>query len=290
MQGAGGLCYTVAHLHHRHATRHPPTPALDMQTSRTDRRLTLHAHNSAGAPVWLFDLDNTLHAASSAIFPRINRLMTDYVERIANTDRAGADALRVEYTRRYGATLLGLLRHHAVDPHHFLHEVHVLGDLMASVHTERSLAGILRALPGRKIILTNGPEAYARGILRALGIERLFEQVIAIEQMQGGRAWRAKPDLNMLRQVLRRASVNPTQAILVEDTRGHLKSYKRLGLRTVWMVGHLPEVRRANAQQIVRGTGRPHYVDYRIRSLKSLHRISPRRNPCGNPAQTKTRP
>lgn len=261
-----------------------------MHTSRTDRRLTLQARHRAREPVWLFDLDNTLHAASFAIFPAINRLMTDYVERIAGTDRAGADALRVEYTRRYGATLVGLLRHHAIDPHHFLQEVHALGDLAPLVRTERGLAAMLRALPGRKIILTNGPEAYARGVLRVLGTERLFDQVIAIEQMQGGRAWRAKPDLNMLRQVLRRARIHPAQAILVEDTRSHLKSYKRLGLRTIWMVGHLPQERRADAPNRTKNMGRPHYVDYRIRSLKSLHRITgSRRNPCNYPAKTPAR-
>ena len=36
-------------------------------------------------PVWLFDLDNTLHHASHAIFPQINRLMTAYVARVLGT-------------------------------------------------------------------------------------------------------------------------------------------------------------------------------------------------------------
>ncbi len=31
-------------------------------------------------PVWLFDLDNTLHNASPHIFPHINRSMTAYLE------------------------------------------------------------------------------------------------------------------------------------------------------------------------------------------------------------------
>lgn len=261
-----------------------------MHTARADRRLTLQARSRAGGPVWLFDLDNTLHAASVSIFPAINRLMTDYVERIAGTGRAQADYLRAEYVRRYGATLVGLLRHHAVDPHDFLRQVHALGDLAPLVRAERGLGALLRALPGRKIILTNGPQAYAREVLRVLGIERLFERVIAIEQMQGGRAWRAKPDLAMLRRVLRRAQVEPARAILVEDTRGHLKSYKRLGLRTVWMVGHLPAVLRAGAATVASGSGRPHYIDHRIRSLKSLHTSTgPRRNPCATPVSKKTR-
>jgi putative hydrolase of the HAD superfamily len=32
-------------------------------------------------PLWLFDLDNTLHDASGAIFPYINHAMTNYVAR-----------------------------------------------------------------------------------------------------------------------------------------------------------------------------------------------------------------
>jgi len=254
-----------------------------MQSSRTDRRLTLAARRPRAAPVWLFDLDNTLHAASFAIFPAINRLMTDYVERVAQVERAEADALRRVYTERYGATLMGLLRHHTVDAHDFLHQVHQLGDLAPLLRAERGLAATLRALPGRKIILTNGPAAYAREVLRELGIARLFEQVIVIEQMQHGRAWRAKPDLAMLRRLLRRARIQPAQAILVEDTRGHLKSYKRLGIRTVWMVGHL------TAKRAV-GSGRPHYIDHRIRSLKSLHTSTgPRRQPWRSPAPSKHR-
>jgi pyrimidine 5'-nucleotidase len=247
---------------------------------KTARAILRHTRTSARAPVWLFDLDNTLHAASHAIFPAINRLMTDYVARVAQVDPEQADRLRHDYTRRYGATLLGLLRHHTIDPHAFLREVHALGDVATLVRAERGLAPLLRALPGRKLILTNGPERYAREVLEALGIASLFERVIAIEQMQDGRVWRAKPDRLMLRRVLRRMRVRADRAILVEDTRGHLKRYKRLGLRTVWMVGHLPPD--------AGGFGRPHYVDHRIRSLKSLHhRTGSRRNPCGNPVPGK---
>jgi hypothetical protein len=65
--------------------------------------------------------------------------------------------------------------------------------------------------------------------------------------------------------------VRLADAILVEDTRGHLKSYKRLGIRTIWIVGHLPARARADGTPArLPGTGRPHYVDRRIRSLKSL--------------------
>ncbi|RDV00087.1 pyrimidine 5'-nucleotidase [Trinickia dinghuensis] len=224
-----------------------------------------------GGPVWLFDLDNTLHHASHAIFPAINEAMTRYIVDSLGVETAEADRLRVRYTRRYGATLLGLARHHPIDPHDFLRVVHTFHDLPAMVRSERGLARLVAALPGRKLILTNAPEKYARDVLRELGIERLFERVIAIEDMRRHGSWHAKPDLPMLRRVLREARVPTEDAILVEDTRSHLKHYKKLGIGTVWIVGHLPAPARIEGK-IARlpGSGRPHYVDRRIRSLKSL--------------------
>ncbi|MGN6653528.1 pyrimidine 5'-nucleotidase [Trinickia sp.] len=229
------------------------------------------ARPRAGGPVWLFDLDNTLHHASHSIFPAINAAMTRYIVDVLRVETAQADWLRVRYTHRYGATLLGLARHHPIDPHDFLRVVHTFPDLPAMVRAERGLARLVAGLPGRKIILTNAPETYARDVLRELGIERLFERVIAIEQMRRRGAWHAKPDLPMLRQVLREARVPMEDAILVEDTRSHLKRYKRLGIGTVWIVGHLPKpINQAGKTPRLPGSGRPHYVDRRIRSLKSL--------------------
>ena len=237
-----------------------------MTPTRRPRRS--RPHPAAGTPVWLFDLDNTLHGASRAIFPQINRAMTQYLVDTLNLDLAEANRLRVGYTARYGALLLGLARHHPVDPRDFLKVVHELPDLAAMLHAERGLARTLAALPGRKIVLTNGPETYARAVLAALGIERAFERVIAIEQMRERGRWRAKPDRAMLRQTLRRLGATLADAILIEDTRGHLKRYRRLGIQTVWMTGHLPPLPGPSTR--LAGSGRPHYVDHRIRSLKSL--------------------
>jgi pyrimidine 5'-nucleotidase len=229
-------------------------------------------------PVWLFDLDNTLHHASHAIFPRINLAMTDFIETTLGVGRDEANRLRTGYTRHYGAALLGLVRRHNVDASHFLDFVHEFPDLDALVRTERGLKRALQALPGRKLVLTNGPAAYAASVLARLGIAGVFERVIAIEDMKRGSHWRAKPDQSMLRQLLRSAKIRPRQAVLVEDTRSHLKNYRRMGLRTVWLVGHLPVVRGDAPGAVARiaGSGRPHYVDRRVRSIGALARLGPR--------------
>ncbi|OXH85344.1 HAD family hydrolase, partial [Burkholderia multivorans] len=110
----------------------------------------------------MFDLDNTLHHASHAIFPEINRAMTQYIVDTLQVERAEADRLRTGYTMRYGAALLGLTRHHPIDPHDFLRVVHTFADLPAMLRAERGLARVVAALPGRKFVLTNAPERYAR--------------------------------------------------------------------------------------------------------------------------------
>ena len=59
-------------------------------------------------PVWLFDLDNTLHHADAGIFRLINQHMTAYLaQQLALTPEA-AGRLREDYWHRYGATLAGL--------------------------------------------------------------------------------------------------------------------------------------------------------------------------------------
>jgi len=258
----------------------------DAVTARRRARFA-RARRQPGRPVWLFDLDNTLHHASHAIFPRMNVLMTDFIERELQVPRADADVLRSAYTQRYGTVLVGLMKRHAVDAQAFLEEVHRFESLASLIRAERGLRQALLRLPGRKILFTNASERYATDVLDILGIRDVFERVIAVEQMRDRRGWKSKPDHGMLRRTLRQLHATHREAVLVEDTRSHLKHYKRTGLKTVWMVGHLRasglarlaaapggagrpvDATGGHAQR--RGeSGRPHYIDRRIRSIKSL--------------------
>ncbi len=198
-------------------------------------------------PLWFFDLDNTLHDASSDIFPYINDAMTSFVARHLHLDRDAASQVRNQYWQRYGATLLGLVRHHAIDPHEFLYETHRfdelsgahLDDLSNIVKGEKGLRQLLNRLPGRKILLTNAPRAYAEKVLQELGIGGCFEAVEAIEDMEVHRQWRPKPDHLMIRRLLRKYRCAPNRAVLVDDTLGHLSEYSKLGLKTVWFKRHV---------------------------------------------------
>jgi putative hydrolase of the HAD superfamily len=228
----------------------------------------------ARQPVWLFDLDNTLHDASSAAFGHLHRSMGEYMQRELGLTPAEADALRRRYWLRYGATLLGLIRHHGVKPHHFLHHTHLLPGLEERVRAHGHDLAALRRLPGRRHLLTNAPAAYTARVLGVLGIAHLFDGIHSIEDMQMFGHWRPKPDARMLRRMAARLRVPPARCILVEDTLEHQKAARRVGMRTVWMQRWVRAAVAAGRIAVPpRLTGRPGYVDRRVGCLGELRNL-----------------
>ena len=167
----------------------------------------------ASARLWIFDLDNTLHDASHRIFPHINQSMTDYIAHHLGVDAAEAARIRQTYWRRYGATLEGLVRHHGIDPHHFLAETHRFDDLAAVLRWERGLRAALRRIPGRKVVFSNGPLDYAHAVLAATGLRHAFAAVYAIESVR----LQPKPSRQAFLRVLRAEHCSPRRAVMVED-------------------------------------------------------------------------
>ncbi len=206
-----------------------------------------------GRRAWLFDLDNTLHDADRHIFPHINRAMTAYVARLSGLDEAAASALRETYWQRYGATLLGLMRHHGTDPRHFLHHTHQFDDLQGMVVYDRPLRQVLRRLPGLKIVFSNAPLQYAEAVLDIMGVRRAFDDIWTIERMR----YRPKPGIHGFLRLMRHHRLNASRCILIEDSAENLKTAKLLGMRTVWIS---PAARR------------PAWVDLRIKSILELPR------------------
>jgi len=223
-------------------------------------------------PVWLFDLDNTLHNASHAAFGHINQLMTAYIVRELGLTTAEADALRRDYWKRYGATLLGLVRHHGVKPAHFLHHTHLLPGLEARVHGHPHDFAALRRLGGRHYILTNAPAAYTARVLGVLGIASWFDGILSIEDMSMFGHLRPKPDARMLRRTAVKLGVKTSRCILVEDTLEHQKAARRVGMKTVWMQRWARAARASGQPAAPLRAGRPSYVDRRIARLQDLLR------------------
>lgn len=206
------------------------------------------------AKVWLFDLDNTLHDASPHIFPHINAAMTAYMQQHLGLDEDEANRLRQHYWDRYGATLLGLIRHHGTDPHHFLWHTHQFPDLAPMVIAEKQLKSALARLPGRKVLFSNAPRHYTEAILDLTGIGPYFDAIYTVERLR----FQPKPQVAGFIHLLRSEKLDPRRCIMVEDTLANLRTAKRLGMTTVWVS--------ASSRQ-------PPYVDATVRSACALPRL-----------------
>jgi putative hydrolase of the HAD superfamily len=230
-----------------------------------------------GKPVWLFDLDNTLHNASQNIFPRINVAMTQFVSHKLNLSMEEADEVRQRFWRQYGATLLGLVKHHGIDMAEFLREAHPFPDMHEIVSRHNMLISALRRLPGRKVLLTNAPRQYAADVLHAMGIRNLFERVIAIEDMRFGGELQPKPDRRMMRRLAATLKVAPQQCILVEDSVENIRAARFVRMRSVLVLGYTFNSQ-VNSNKSTRRRMRPrnriHSPDHQLQSAQQLTRLS----------------
>ena len=185
------------------------------------------AQHFAHVRVWVFDLDNTLYPPEARLFDQINALMSDFVMEHLGLDRTSADRLRHQYWREYGTTLAGLMQRHDVDPVPYLDRVHRVS--LDVLQPDPVLRARIAALPGRRIVHTNGSAPYAERVLEARGLSGLFDGVYGVEHA----AYRPKPEAAAFAAVLALSGLTAARAAMFEDDPRNLAAPHALGMRTV---------------------------------------------------------
>lgn len=176
---------------------------------------------------WVFDLDNTLYPPHVALFDQIEALMADYVANILGVDLETANHLRKHYWHTYGTTLAGLMAEHDIAPDPFLVAVH---DIDFSVlPKDPALRAAITALPGRKIVYTNGYKPYAQSVLAACGLDGLFDAIYGVEHAN----YRPKPERAAFETVFKLDDLDPTHAAMFEDDMRNLQVPHAMGMRTI---------------------------------------------------------
>lgn len=231
--------------------------------------MTAHQPGAKRSRVWLLDLDNTLHDSRPALLPRIDRDMTAFMMVRLGMSELQAGALRRHYWQRYGATLLGLVRHHAVEPNDFLRATHRFPDMSALVRRNLRLRRALLQLPGRRILVTNAPHQYARQVIGSLGISNLIEAIVSIETMRVAGRLRPKPSTALMRRIVARLRTHASRCVMVEDTLANLVSARSAGLSTVLVTGR---VTRRDPGAPRRHAGSARIVDLQVQSFERIAR------------------
>ena len=176
---------------------------------------------------WIFDLDETLYPPATPLFPQIERRMTRWIARHLDVTEAEADRLRRGWWERHGTTLAGLMADYGVDPAPFLAQVHDVD--LQGLAPDAALRDALAALPGRRIVHTNGTRRYALRVLAARGLAGLWDAVHGVEEM----AHVPKPDPAAYDAVEAADGYDPATAAMFEDTARNLRVPHARGTVTV---------------------------------------------------------
>lgn len=180
---------------------------------------------------WIFDLDNTLYPATCQLYVEVEARMTDFIMTELKLGREEAITLRKRFFQQHGTTLRGLMNDYGMAPARFLDYVHQID--LSSVSPDPELKAAIAALPGRKLIFTNGTVPHAERVLARLGLEEHFGGIHDIVSCN----YVPKPDPSGYHDLIKRHKITPTRAAMVEDMAKNLAPAAALGMTTVWVKG-----------------------------------------------------
>ena len=218
---------------------------------------------------WVFDLDNTLYPRHLNLWQQVDERIREFVAKFLDVGHEEAFRVQKDYYRRYGTTMRGLMAEHGLNPDDFLDFVHEIDH--SPLEPNPALGSAIEALPGRKLILTNGTRKHADAVTRRLAIDHHFEGVFDILAAE----LEPKPSPQTYDRFLEAHGVDPSSAAMFEDLARNLAVPHALGMTTVLVVpAGTREVFRESWE--MEGPGEPH-VDHVTDDLAGfLQQIVPR--------------
>ena len=203
---------------------------------------------------WVFDLDNTLYSHEAKVWPQVDERITLFLAEMFGLDGMSSRALQKYYYQRYGTTLKGLMEEHGIDPADFLDFAHEID--LTLLDPNPALGAAIAALPGRKLILTNGSRGHAENVAGKLGILDQFEDIFDIVHA----GFLPKPERATYENFLAKHSVDPGRAAMFEDIEKNLIVPSDLGMKTVLIIPQTPDPFREAWEQSAIDAGHVHHV------------------------------
>ena len=176
---------------------------------------------------WVFDLDNTLYSPEIEIFSQIDKRMTEFIKSKLNTSNEKAFEIQKKYFLEYGTTLAGLMKEEDVNPDEFLEYVHDIN--LEILKPNEELNKIIKELPGKKFIYTNGSKKHAENVLNKLKMQKIFDHIFDIKESN----FIPKPNIKSYRKFIKKMNIDPQVSVMFEDIGRNLEPAKNIGMQTV---------------------------------------------------------
>ena len=159
---------------------------------------------------WIFDLDNTLYPSSTNLFSGIDKLMASFITQNLNVSHEEAIQMKNDYFQKHGTTLNGLIKHHNIDPHHFLEFVHNID--YSFLNKNEKLNKEIKSLPGKKIIFTNGSKKHANNVISNLQLDENLFSIFDIVDSD----FVPKPERSPYERLIKKYDIIPEQSIFLK--------------------------------------------------------------------------
>ncbi len=169
----------------------------------------------------IFDLDNTLYPATSAMDELTASKMNEYVARLLGIDTDKAYTIRREKMRAYGTTLEWLMDEHGpIDSDDYFAFVHPEGE-EELVEFDPRLGPFLDSITLPKYIFTNAPMPHADRVLAKLQVADRFERVfdVTFNKLKG------KPSASAVDRVLDSIGLPACDTIFADDLPRYVKGF-----------------------------------------------------------------
>lgn len=208
----------------------------------------------AHVDTWVFDLDNTLYPHEARIWPQVDERITLFLADLFGLDGLSSRAIQKYLYQRYGTTLNGLMTEYGIHPDDFLDFVHHID--VSALKPDPALGEAIAALPGRKLIYTNGTVKHAQNVAGQLGILHHFDGLFGITE--GG--FTPKPERAAFERFFLAFGVRPERAAMFEDIEKNLLVPHEAGMKTVLVIPSTPDPYREAWEQVAVAEGHVHHV------------------------------
>lgn len=176
----------------------------------------------------LFDVDETLYESSTGIWQAIRNRIGQYMHERVGLDWETIPTLRANLFTTYGTTLRGLIALYDVDPQDYLDFVHEI-PLQDFLKPDPVLYELLTSYPQRKVIFTNSDRNHANRVVRTLGLDRVFDRIIDIRDIDPF----CKPMPEAFQKALDLAGASPADCVMLDDAQPNLVTARSLGMGTI---------------------------------------------------------
>ncbi len=178
----------------------------------------------------LFDVDNTLYPKNIGLFNVVDKKINQYLKDIVGIPETDVNKVRKDYLEKYGTTLNGLIKHHNINPVHYLEYVHNV-DLENYIKVNHRLKNFLKKSKYRNIIFSNAYLPYIKKILKLMEIEEYFEDIFDITKLN----YTPKPLLEAYLSIINAKALIPEKTFFIDDSSKNLLSAKKIGFKTCYI-------------------------------------------------------